>query len=524
MTLDKKIRVRFAPSPTGALHIGGVRTALFNYLFAKSNGGDFILRIEDTDKKREVAGAEKYIIDSLAWLGINPDEGPNLLSDTKCGPYRQSERLAIYKKYALMLVESGHAYYAFDDDDSLKRMRETLEKSGAKNTGYNYAIRSSMKNSITLSTDEVKKLLEEGHPYVIRFKMPKDLDVTFKDEVRETVSFNTSALDDKILFKSDGYPTYHLANVIDDHLMEISHVIRAEEWLPSTPLHILLYEAFGWDKPVFAHLPLVLGSDGKKLSKRHAAKYKFPIFPLNWNYVNEKNEPVTILGFKEAGYRVDALVNFILLLGWNSGTNQEFIDIKDFYENKKFKFDIARVSKGGAIFDFDKLNSFNASYLRKQEYDVLRKLLPDSRIGTATAAYLYDELTIPKIMDIAKVRSVFEKDFYPSVSYFFEDLIFSENTSAKNYDEFFKFTTALLDAEHKYFNTEEMLKTKVEAICDELGFKPGKIMPDLRVALTGGKPGPELPLTMWILGRDRTEKRLICYLSVIEKNKNKVTA
>jgi glutamyl-tRNA synthetase len=521
MANDKKIRVRFAPSPTGALHIGGVRTALFNYLFAKSNGGDFILRIEDTDQKREVAGAEKYILDSLDWLGLISDESP--VHPGKFGPYRQSERLDIYKKYALELVKSGHAYYAFDTDESLKRMRDTLEKSGAKNTGYNSVIRSSMKNSTFISQDEVKNLLDSGCSYVIRFKMPKDLDVTFHDEVRGNVSFNTSVLDDKILFKSDGYPTYHLANVVDDHLMEISHIIRAEEWLPSTPLHILLYEAFGWDKPVFAHLPLVLGPDGKKLSKRHAAKYGFPIFPLNWNYVNEENVTVNILGFKEANYRVDALVNFILLLGWSSGTNQEFMDIRDFYKNKKYKFDIARVSKGGAIFDFDKLKSFNASYLRGQEYEVLRKLLPDSRLGTAMSSYLYDENAFHKIIDIAKVRSVFEKDFYPSVSYFFEDLVFPENTTAKNYDEFFKFVNALLDIEHYYFNTEELLKTKVEAVCTELGFKPGKVMPDLRIALTGGKPGPELPLTMSILGRERTEKRLLCYLTTIEKQHNKIS-
>ena len=497
---------------TGPLHAGSLRTCLFNYLFAKKYNGDFILRIEDTDKKREISGAEKYIIDSLAWLGMTIDESP--IYEGKFGPYRQSERLELYKKYALILIESRFAYYAFDTDSELKAMREVLEKSGMKNTGYSYLIRPRMKNSTVLSADEVKKRLDAGDPYVIRFKMPRNLDVVFKDTIRGAVSFNTSTLDDKILFKSDGFPAYHLASVVDDHLMEISHVIRAEEWVSSTPLHMLLYEALGWDKPVFAHLPLVLGPDGKKLSKRHAAKYGFPIFPLDWKYTGEDGNEVSILGFKEAGYIPEALVNFIALIGWNpGGTNKEIMTINEMIA----LFDIEKVSKGGAIFDFDKLKNFNSIYLRSKSYEELSKLLPDN-------GRIYTGDKLHKIVDIAKERAVFESELYGKASYFFEDVIIPEETVAKHYDEFFKFCKFFLEEMRIVdFMSEETLKIKVTNICDALGIKTGKVMPDLRMALTGGKPGSELPLTMWILGEDRTEKRLINYLTIIEKNNVETT-
>jgi glutamyl-tRNA synthetase len=512
MAGNKKIRTRFAPSPTGPLHIGGVRTALFCYLFAKSRGGDFMLRLEDTDKKREVAGAEKYIIDSLAWLGITPDEAPGFLCDTGYGPYRQSERLEVYRKHADLLVKSGHAYYAFETDDELKSVKDAIEKSGEKNKGYTRMfITPGMKNSFTMSQSEVDGLLASGTPYVIRFLMPYNKKVSFDDRVRGVVEFNTENLDDKVLFKSDGFPTYHLANVVDDHLMEITHVIRGEEWLPSTPLHVLLYEAFGWSIPDFAHLPSVLGPDGKKLSKRHADKYGFPIFPLDWTYVNDEGREVSVLGFKEAGYRVDALLNFIALLGWSPGGDMETMTLSEMSK----LFSLSRVSKGGAMFDFDKLKYFNSHYLRTAGFDELLKF-----IDTKSVKYSKDKLV--RIMDIAKERAVFESELNDRVSYFFEEVRVSKTADVKNAEHFSKFadmflTTTGLDVA---FETETGVKAMVEGACLRLDIKPGAVMPGLRMALTGGKPGPELPLTMWLLGRIESEKRmknLVCALSAIDK-------
>lgn len=500
---NKKIRTRFAPSPTGPLHIGGVRTALFCYLFAKNRGGDFILRIEDTDKKREVVGAEKYIMDSLSWLGIVPDESPT--HGGNYGPYRQSDKLSIYKEHALMLVNSGHAYYAFDTEDELKSAKAKWEASGITNPSYNNITRQNMKNSTVLSSEDVKMRLDSGMPYVIRFKMPKNSDVVFDDAVREMVSFNTDNLDDKVLFKSDGFPTYHLANVVDDHLMEITHVIRGEEWLPSTPLHVLLYKSFGWSSPDFAHLPSVLGPDGKKLSKRHADKYGFPIFPLDWKYINDEEKEISILGFKEAGYRVDALLNFIALLGWSPGSDMEIMPISEMSK----LFGLSRISKGGAMFDFDKLKNFNAHYLRVSGFDELSGFIPANGKN-----YPKDKLT--RIMDIAKERAVFEKELYDRVSYFFEDVKVLEGTLVKNPEDFNKFADMLLSTTglDKAFETETGVKAVVEGVCLRLGIKTGVVMPGLRIALTGGKPGPELPLTMWILGKTESENRIRNLVSI----------
>jgi glutamyl-tRNA synthetase len=319
-----KVKVRFAPSPTGALHIGGVRTALFNYLFAKKHGGEFLLRIEDTDKHRFVAGAEKYIIDSLAWCGISPDDGVNADGTAK---YRQSERE--YRSYADRLIARGDAYYAFDTKDELDAMRKSLEDAGSSVQGYSFSTRMFMKNSFTLSVEEVKLRIDSGNPYVIRFNTPANTEIKFIDSVKGEVSFNSNSMDDKVLFKSDGLPTYHLANVVDDHLMEITHVIRGDEWLSSAPLHILLYKAFGWDKPEFCHLPLILGPDGKKLSKRHGDKYGFPVFPMTWDYVDEEGKDVHITGFKDENYEPDALLNFLVLLGWNPGNDKEIMAVDE---------------------------------------------------------------------------------------------------------------------------------------------------------------------------------------------------
>ena len=344
----EKIRVRFAPSPTGALHIGGVRTALFNYLFAKKHKGTFILRIEDTDQNRFVEGAEDYIKKALAWCGINPDEGPD--QGGNFGFYKQSERKDIYKQYAQKLIFDGNAYYAFDTPRELELMRAQLKGNRVLNPQYNTITRTTMKNSLTLSDDEVRQRIEDGEPYVIRIKIPKKEEVRLNDMVRGWVMVYSESLDDKVLMKSDGMPTYHLANVVDDYLMKISHVIRGEEWLPSAPLHVLLYQFLELEDkmPQFGHLPLILNPDGKgKLSKRVADKAGFPIFPLNWKNP-ETNE--TSVGFKETGFLPEALINFLSFLGWNPGTEQEIFPFQKLIE----EFSMEKVNKAGTKFDFDK--------------------------------------------------------------------------------------------------------------------------------------------------------------------------
>ena len=352
-----KVRVRFAPSPTGPLHIGGVRTALYNYLFAKKNGGKMILRIEDTDQKRYVDGAEQYILDSLEWCGIHLDE--SIIHGGKYGPYRQSQRKEIYRPYAEQLVNNGFAYYAFDTAEELTLMRERMKKAGVTSPQYNSVTRSTMKNSLSLSDDEVKKRLNNEEPYVIRIKMPRNQEVKLFDVIRGWVVVNTNKMDDKVIFKSDGMPTYHLANVVDDYLMKISHVIRGEEWLPSAPLHVLLYEYLGWksQQPQFAHLPLLLKPDGNgKLSKRDGDRLGFPVFPLNWK--NHETGEIS-LGYKEGGYLPEAFINMLAFLGWNPGTPQEIFSIDDLCET----FTLDRVGKSGAKFDFDKTKWFNQQYL-----------------------------------------------------------------------------------------------------------------------------------------------------------------
>lgn len=502
----KKVRTRFAPSPTGPLHTGGVRTALFNYLFAKKNGGDFILRIEDTDKTREVEGAIGYIMDSLKWLGFVPDEspeggGPDMVK------YKQSERLDLYGFYITDLINTGYAYVAFDTPEELEAVRDKFKASDSTFI-YNASTRDIMVNSISLSQEDFQKKLDAKESYVVRFKMPKEnTEIAFNDRIRGLVSFNSNNLDDKILFKSDGYPTYHFANVIDDHLMEISHVIRAEEWLPSTPLHILLYEAFGWEKPEFCHLPLVNGPDGKKLSKRHASKYGFPIFPLDWDYVQDGKD-AHASGFKEAGFEPDALLNFLALLGWNPGNDLEYMSMDELIN----LFDLDRVNKAGANFDIEKLKHFNAHYVRSMDNeDLFVKHMFDF---TPDNAPEYSDLNIIKIVDIAKKRSVFTKDLYPSVSYFFEPVVLADDVVMKNPKEFREVMHKFISSCKSEFGvydeiSEEDIKSKLEEICTEFGYKLGKVLPDLRTALTGGIPGPELEITMSILGITESFKRIL---------------
>ena len=350
---ENNVRVRFAPSPTGPLHMGGVRTALYNYLFAKKHNGTFILRIEDTDQTRFVEGAEEYILDALKWCGITPDEGPNVGGEY--GPYKQSLRKEMYKPYAEELVHKGKAYYAFDTAEDLTEMREQAKKMKMPNWQYNGVTRSSMKNSLTLPEDEVERRLQNGEPYVIRFKMPRNEDVRFEDIIRGWVVVNTNNLDDKVLYKSDGMPTYHLANIVDDHTMEISHVIRGEDWLPSAPLHVLLYDGFGWDAPKFAHCPLLLKPDGNgKLSKRDGDRLGFPVFPTDWT----TSEGEKYSGYRENGYFPGAFLNMLAFLGWNPGTEQELFSLEEMVE----AFSLERVSKAGAKFEADKTKWYQQQY------------------------------------------------------------------------------------------------------------------------------------------------------------------
>ena len=422
--MKSNVRVRFAPSPTGPLHIGGVRTALYNYLFAKKHKGTFVLRIEDTDQTRYVANAEKYIIDSLEWCNISFDEGPN--KNERFGPYRQSERKELYKKYADTLIHSGWAYYAFDTSEELEAHRKGHEKEG-KTFIYNWHNRKKgrLVNSLVLSEGEVKRKINAGENYVIRFKTPQDNILQMEDEIRGNITIDTNTLDDKILFKSDGMPTYHLANIVDDHLMEISHVIRGEEWLPSMPLHVLLYRAFGWDSPKFAHLPLILKPIGKgKLSKRDGDKLGFPVFPLA--YTNEITKEVSS-GYKEDGYFAESFINMLAFLGWNPGTEQEIFSLEELITS----FDLKRVSKSGAKFNPDKTNWFQQQYMQTKNNTALTEVY--QTILKEKGIYR-DVVFIKKIISSIKERAIFISDFWGLSSFFFEaPQKYDEKASKKNW-------------------------------------------------------------------------------------------
>ncbi len=404
---SNEIRVRFAPSPTGPLHIGGVRTALYNYLFAKKNGGKFILRIEDTDQTRFVPGAEQYIIESFKWCGIEFDEGVTIGGNY--GPYKQSERKALYKDYALQLINNGKAYYAFDTPEELSQVRSEYEAI-KKTFVYNSVERKNLRNSLTLSENETQELIAKGTPYVIRFMMPENEVVLMNDLIRGKVEVNTSVLDDKILFKSDGMPTYHLANIVDDHLMNISHVIRGEEWLPSLPLHVLLYDAFKWEKPEFAHLPLLLKPDGNgKLSKRDGDRLGFPVFPLEWK--DPKTGDVS-MGYREQGYFPDAFINILAMLGWNPGTEQEIFTLDELTE----QFSIERVNKSGAKFDPAKAAWYNHQFLitksDKELADKFEPLLIEKGI-------MADPDFIQKVVGLVKERVNFVHELWNQSDFFF---------------------------------------------------------------------------------------------------------
>ncbi|MEK6828534.1 MAG: glutamate--tRNA ligase [Nanoarchaeota archaeon] len=507
--MSKKVRVRFAPSPTGPLHIGGVKTALVNYLYAKKHGGDFIIRVEDTDSKREVAGSDQYMFDSLFWLKLGIDESP--WTGGPYGPYRQSERKDIYKKYVDELIKLGHAYYAFDTKEELDKMREDLAATGIKNTGYTGVVREKMNNSLRMSPADVKNKIDAGEPYVVRFKMSRNEDVKFEDKIRGWVTFNTKDLDDKVIWKSsDQLPTYHLANVVDDHLMEITNVIRGEEWLSSTPLHVLLYKAFGWEHPEFAHLPLILGPDGKKLGKRN--KYGIPVFPLSWTYTDPDGVVESIQGFRELGYEPDALINFLALLGWSPGGNREFMSMSEMIE----LFDVDRINQAGARFDMVKLNSFNAHYLRSKNREwILEKMNIPENHGLSD-----EKLSI--LAKMATERVTFAHELAGSVDYIFNEPDLSGELDMKNVNDFVRVMNVFADDEFMAdFNEDEWtiehIKMELETISVNVSSSVGKIMPMLRLALTGGKPGPQLIDVMYVIGSKKTKNRINVLLSKIKE-------
>jgi len=498
----REVRVRFAPSPTGALHIGGIRTALYNFLLARKHGGTMILRIEDTDQNRYVPGAEEYIIESLAWAGIKIDEGVS--KGGPYAPYRQSERKDIYKKFAQKLIEGGNAYYAFDTAEELEAMRERLKTQGSSDQQYSSATRTLMKNSLTLSESEVKQKLNSGEQYVIRLKVPVNEEVKLVDLIRGEVSVNSSQVDDKVLMKSDGMPTYHLANVVDDYLMKISHVIRGEEWLPSAPLHVLLYKFLGWEKemPQFAHLPLLLKADGNgKLSKRDADKAGFPIFPINWTDPKTKDFST---GFRENGYLPEALLNFLAFLGWNPGTEQEIFSMKELTD----AFTIERIGKAGAKFDIQKAQWFNQQYLRAKSNEELAKYLLES-LEKENIQCTPDKAT--KICGALRERITFPKDIWEQGKFFFiAPIQFDEHVVSKKWDEdTVKFLSSFAE-ELKILSSisSELAKTALEKTVQATNIPSGKIMQALRVTLTGGASGPDLMVTMEIIGKEETLKRI----------------
>jgi glutamyl-tRNA synthetase len=500
-----QVRVRFAPSPTGPLHIGGVRTALYNYLFAKKHKGTFILRIEDTDQVRFVEGAEEYIMESLSWCGIKVDEGIREGGDYS--PYRQSDRKSIYKQYADILVEKGDAYYAFDTAEQLGKLREEAEKEG--NTFiYNASVREKLSNSISLSEQEWNEKLKAGEAYVIRYRMPQNTEIHFDDLVRGHIVVNTSTLDDKVLFKSDGMPTYHLAHFVDDHLMEISHVIRGEEWLPSLPLHIMLYRSFGWDPPLFAHLPLLLKPDGKgKLSKRDGDKMGFPVFPLYWPYGE------TAKGYREEGYYPEAFVNMLALLGWNPGTEQELFTMEELIE----AFSIERVGKSGSRFDPEKAKWFNHQYLQKRNN---KQLAIEFREFLRAKGFFVDIIELETLVGLVKERVSFVKDIWEQTDFFFKapetydpEVIRKrwKEDSAGLLTELRTVLEKINDFSHG--STEPVIKAWIE----KNGYNTGAIMNALRLVIVGASRGPHMfDIIEWI-GKEETIRRINKGLSVIGK-------
>ena len=500
MSSDKKVRVRFAPSPTGGLHLGGVRTALFNYLFAKHHQGDFILRIEDTDQTRFVTGAEEYIMDCLNWCGLVPDESPQ--KEGKFGPYRQSERKAMYREFAEELIAKGHAYYAFDTAEELEEQRKIHP-----NFRYAHDNRMNLNNSLSLSESQTQDLLAKNTPHTIRIKMPESGVVVFDDMIRGKISFETHLIDDKVLLKADGMPTYHLAVVVDDKSMEISHVFRGEEWLPSAPVHVLLWEYLGWkeDMPAWAHLPLILKPDGKgKLSKRDGERLGFPVFAMNWQDPNAKE--VTI-GYRERGFLPEAFVNLLAMLGWNDGTEKEIFSLQELVE----QFSVERISKAGAKFDFEKAKWFNQEWIKRSTNE---ELLPKvnavlTQHGLATDNHSTD--FINSVLDLVKERLTYVEDFWEQASFFFQKPENHDVEAVKpkwNTDKAAFFNQAIdlftSQATWEASTLETVFKNKIA----DSGMKIGELMMPFRIMLVGGKFGPDVFKIAALLGKDEVIERI----------------
>ena len=497
----RKVRVRFAPSPTGPLHIGGVRTALYNYLFARQNGGDMILRIEDTDQTRFVPGAEEYIIEALDWLGIKFDEGVHIGGNY--GPYRQSDRKPLYRQYADQLLRDGWAYYAFDRPEALDAKRKEYEAQ-KKTFQYDCTTRGSMENSLSLPADEVERRLQNGDPYVVRFKFPEDIDITVHDLIRGDVTMNSRLLDDKVLFKSDGMPTYHLANIVDDHLMEVSHVIRGEEWLPSAPLHVMLYRAFGWEEtmPQFAHLPLLLKPDGNgKLSKRDGDRLGFPVFPLDWH--NPETGELSS-GYRERGYLPEAVVNMLALLGWNPGNDQELMSMDELIR----LFSIEHISKSGAKFNIEKAKWFNHEYLQKcSDERIAEMFLPQLKEHGIEAPHDY----VVKVCGMMKERISFPSELWDQTHYFFvAPTDYDPKAVAKRWKpgmtthmakviEILNTVPFEYDAIH-----QALLEDYIKG--NELNM--GQIMNSLRLAVVGTTVGPDMLTLVMTIGKEETIARV----------------
>jgi len=506
-----KVRVRFAPSPTGGLHLGGVRTVLYNYLFAKKHGGDFIVRIEDTDQTRFVEGAEAYIFDCLKWCGIEPDE--SILHGGQYSPYRQSERKAVYRQYAEQLVTDGHAYYAFDTPEELEAMREKLKSTGSSSLQYDHGIRMQMNNSLRLLPEETKALLGKGTPYVIRIKVDPNDFIPFTDMIRGEIEFDSNNVDDKVLLKADGMPTYHLAVVVDDHLMKISHAFRGEEWLPSAPVHILLWKyLFGLDAmPQWAHLPLILKPDGNgKLSKRDGDRLGFPVYAMDWK--DPKTNEIT-KGFKEIGFLPEAFINLLAVLGWNDGTEQEVFSMEELID----KFSIERVHKGGAKFDFEKAKWYNHEWIKRSDVSrlslLVREVLVANGISTIEEAYLL------KVMELIKDRCTLLPDFYTQGAFFFQAPVAIDVAAIKTkWDEKKNlFFIELLRAYELITDWEHAgLENEFKEIAAANQLKPGELMLPFRIMLVGGKFGPGVFDIAGMIGKEETVKRIEHTLSLLQ--------
>ena len=501
--MEKEVRVRFAPSPTGGLHIGGVRTVLYNYLFAKQHNGKFILRIEDTDQNRYVPGAEEYIYECLKWVGLQPDESP--LHGGPYAPYRQSERKEMYRQYAEQLVKQGNAYYAFDTPQELEAMREKLKTEENPSPQYNHSTREKMKNSLTLAEEEVSRLLNEGTPHVIRIKMPENETITFTDMIRSEVSFHSSLTDDKVLLKADGMPTYHLAVVVEDYSMKITHAFRGEEWLPSAPVHILLWKYLGWqqDMPQWAHLPLILKPDGHgKLSKRDGDRLGFPVFAMDWK--DPRNEETT-QGFRELGFLPEAFINMLAMLGWSDGTEQELFSLQELIE----KFSMEKVHKGGAKFNFEKAKWFNHEWIKRYKAEDLRQKVKE--VFEKNEVVVENEEKLESVIGLVKDRCTLLTDFWQQASFFFKAPEALDVASVKpkwNEDKamFFDILSEKLTVLEDWNATG--IETLFKETATEKGIKMGELQLPFRVMLVGGKFGPTVFDIAALIGKEETIVRI----------------